>query len=319
VATHFDLPHIIQAPLGGLASAELVVAVSNAGGLGCLALTWTDPQVAATLVRNVKTRTSAAFAANFVLSFEPRALTAVLAAGVPVVMFSWGLPGALLGTVRAFGAAVGVQVGSVEGARCALDAGCDFLICQGVEAGGHVQSSTPLWQLLPAVVAEARNIPVVAAGGLADRADVVQAKSLGARAAMLGTRFVASTESAAHPRYKEALVAAGPGQTALTGCFDGGWPYAPHRVLRNSTLTAWEAAGCPPSGHRPGEGDVVGTHRSGTLVHRYDDTPPSADLEGDALDCCLYAGSGVHRISAVGSAADIVTELAGAFDAKESG
>jgi len=318
VITRFNLPRIIQAPLGGLASAELVVAVCNAGGLGTLALSWTDPHVAAQLVRGVRAQTSGAFAANFVLSFEPRALLSALEAGVPAVTFSWGLPGALMCTVRSFGAAVGVQVGSLEGARRALDAGCDFLICQGVEAGGHVQSSTPLRRLLPAIVTEARDIPVAAAGGLADHDDVAQVKALGARAAMLGTRFVASMENRAHPRYKQALVAAGPGATALTGCFDGGWPYALHRVLRNSTLATWEAAGCPPSGHRPGEGDIVGTHPSGTLVHRYDDTPPSAEMSGDIMDFCLYAGSGVHKITRVDCARDIVTQLAGAFEGKEN-
>jgi nitronate monooxygenase len=314
VAVDFNLPSIVQAPLGGLASAELVVAVCNAGGLGTLALTWTEPQLAAQLVRTVRARTASAFAANFVLSFEPLALASALEAGVPVVTFSWGLPQALIDTVRSFGAALGIQVGSVEGARRALDAGCDFIICQGVEAGGHVQSSTPLQQLLPAIVAEARDIPVVAAGGLADRADVVRVRSLGARAAMLGTRFVASTESTAHPSYKEALVAAGPGQTALTGCFDGGWPYALHRVLRNATLATWEAAGCPPSGHRPGEGDVVGTDQSGDVVRRYDDAPPRADMSGDIQQGCLYAGSGVHKITAVDCARDIVTDLARAFE-----
>ena len=146
---------------------------------------------------------------------------------------------------------------AVEGAKRALDQNCDFVICQGIEAGGHVQSSMPLWELLPAVVAEARSVPVAAAGGLGDRADVIEVTSLGASAAMLGTRFIASAESGAHHAYKAALVASASSDTVLTGCFDGEWPYALHRVLRNATLASWEAAGCPPSGNRPGEGEVV--------------------------------------------------------------
>jgi nitronate monooxygenase len=149
-----------------------------------------------------------------VLAFEPRALSAVLEAGVPVVTFSWGLPGDLVKRVHSLGAAAGVQVGTVEGAKRALEEDCDFIICQGIEAGGHVQSSTPLREILPRIVAVAGTVPVVAAGGLADKVDVAEVKSLRARAAMLGTRFVASTESHAHSAYKQALLAASAQDTA---------------------------------------------------------------------------------------------------------
>ena len=305
----FALPSILQAPIGGLATVELVAAVSNAGGLGCLALTWTDAHIATRLVAAVKAETAAPFGANFVLAFESPALPAALEAGVPVVTFSWGLPGELVKSVHSVGAVVGVQVGSVEGAIHALEQDCDFIICQGYEAGGHVQSSTPLRELLPKVVAVAGTVPVVAAGGLADRADVAEVKSLGARAAMLGTRFVASTESCAHAAYKQALCAAGAAETSLTGCFDGGWPYAPHRVLRNRTLVNWEASGCTPSGRRPGEGDAVARHKTGVPVRRYDDWMPYAGMSGDVLDCALYAGMGVGKITDVRSAAVLVREL----------
>lgn len=305
----FRLPRIVQAPIGSLATVELVSAVSNAGGLGSLALTWTDASTAASLVAAVRAQTSAPFASNFVLSFEPKALAAVLEAGVPVVTFAWGLPGPLVTTVHSFGAAVGVQVGTVEGAKRALDQDCDFVICQGMEAGGHVQSSMSLKELLPAVVAEARKVPVVAAGGLADRADVVEVTSLGASAAMFGTRFIASTESSAHPDYKAALVASKSTDTVLTCCFDGEWPYALHRVLRNATFQSWEAAGCPPSGCRPGEGDVVARQQTGAAVTRYNDNPPNSDMRGDVMACCLYAGAGVDKITEVRPAGALVKEL----------
>ena len=197
---------IMQAPIGSLASVELAAAVSNAGGMGSLALTWTSPDAAARLIGATRRLTQKPFFANFVLAFPPHALNAALEAGVPVVTFSWGLPGPLVALVHSFGALVGVQVGSPQGARRAMDEGSDFLICQGVEAGGHVQSSTPLKELLPTVVAVAGNVPVVAAGGLADGNDIAQVISLGACGAMLGTRFVASHESRAHPQYKQAIV-----------------------------------------------------------------------------------------------------------------
>src|ERR1700751_3704019 len=134
MAGSFRLPCIMQAPIGSLATVELVTNVSDSGGLGTLALTWTEPAMAAKLVKQVKARTSRAFAANFVLSFEPRALTAALEAGVPVVTFSWGLLGPLVKTVHSFGAAVGVQLGTIEGARRASASGCVFVICQWVES-----------------------------------------------------------------------------------------------------------------------------------------------------------------------------------------
>ena len=247
------------------------------------------------------------------LAFEPVALPAALELGVEFVTFSWGLPGRLVKTAHCAGAHVGVQVGSVEGARRALDEGCDFLICQGIEAGGHVQSTTELRELLPAVVAVARSIPVAAAGGLADEADVAEVRSLGASAALLGTRFLASAESFAHPAYKEALVGARSADTVLTGCFDGGWPYALHRVLRNSTFKSWEDAGCPAKGYRPGDGEVLTTKARGPAVRRYDATPPNAGMEGEILSLCLYAGAGVGKITAIQPAAEIVRSLQRAF------
>ena len=83
---------------------------------------------------------------------------------------------------------------------------------------------------------------------------------------MLGTRFVATLESYAHPIYKQALVRADSDQAVFTVCFEGGWPNAPHRSLRNNTFTNWEAAGCPPAGQRPGEGDVLGKRPDGSDV-----------------------------------------------------
>lgn len=299
---------IVQAPIGSLASPELAAQVSNAGGLGSLALTWTNPLGAAALIANFRRRSARPLCANFVLAFEPVGLNNVLEAGVPVISFSWGLPGPLVKRVRSFGALVGVQVGSAEGAKRALEEGCDFLIAQGVEAGGHVQSSTALPELLPMIVELAQHTPVIAAGGLVDGADIAAVLRLGASGAMLGTRFVASNESRAHQDYKNALVDAQAKDTVLTGCFDGGWPHAQHRVLRNSTFTSWEAEGCLPAGRRPGEGDLISARNDVTII-RYEDVPPDRDMSGDVLACCLYAGCGVGKIKSIEAAGVLVRGL----------
>ena len=300
---------IFQAPTGSIAGPELATAVSQAGGLGAMALTWTDPAAATALVDQVRAATDLPFHVNFALAFPPSALSAALDAGAPVVTFSWGDPAAYVADVRSAGAKLGVQVTNVAGARNALDLGADFLICQGIEAGGHVQSTTPLWDLLPCIVSEAGVTPVIASGGIGDGKGIAAALALGAAGAMLGTRFVATVESRAHPDYKAALLRASTSDTALTVCFDGDWPYAAHRVLRNSTLEGWETAGCPPVGRRPGEGDEVGRTSDGATIRRYSDTAPRAGMTGCAEEMCLYAGTSCGRIDDVPPAAELVARL----------
>ncbi len=301
---------IVVAPIGSLASVALTVSVAQAGAMGSLAMTWTDPQTACAQVRQVRQATRMPFAANFVLHFEPTALDAVLDAGVPVVTFSWGCDSSLIARVHRAGAEVGVQIGSCEGAEAALAAGADFLICQGIEAGGHVQSTTPLRELLAQVLAVAGARPVVAAGGLASGRDIAAVVAQGAAAAMLGTRFVATRQSQAHACYLDGLLAAGAKDSVRTTCFDGGWTGAAHRVLRNTTLNAWEASGCPPAGRRPGEGEIIAHTAKATPVYRYDDTPAIAGMTGRPEAASLFAGRGVGAITDVPDAGELVARLA---------
>jgi nitronate monooxygenase len=277
--------------------------------MGAMGLTWTAPNEAAEFVREVRERTARPFQVNFVLHFPPKALEAVLAAGAPVITFSWGDPTPYLPVVRAAGASFGVQVTTVAGAQRAISSGADFLICQGIEAGGHVQSTTPLWELLPEIVAAAGSVPVIAAGGIADGAGIAAALRLGAAGAMLGTRFVAAVESRADNVYKEAILRAEAKDTALTVCFEGGWPYAAQRVLRNETLNAWEAAGSPSVGQRPGEGEIVARTASGEPIYRYEDTAPRQGMTGDLAAMCLYAGTGCGKITDIPTAATLLARL----------
>jgi nitronate monooxygenase len=300
---------IIQAPIGSGATPELVIAVCKAGGLGGLGLTWDSPDEVATKVTRLRQALPrSAFFANFVLHFPCDGLDAALEAGVPVVTFSWGIDAARIAAAHRSGTKVGVQVGNAEGARRALEAGADFLIAQGVEAGGHVQSTTPLATLLPQVLAVAGDCPVVAAGGIASADAILRVIAAGAAGIMLGTRFLATREAGVHPDYKAALVAAKAEDTAFTNCFDIDWPFAMHRVLRNSTFSAWEAAGSPQPPHRPGEGEIV-FRQNGTSHVRYCDTPPGPDATGDLMGACLYAGTGVSDIDRIEGAGDLVTRL----------
>ena len=300
---------IVQAPTGSIAVPGLAAAAANGGGMGALALTWTAAEPAAENVRSVIAMTDGPFLVNFALAFAPHSLNAALEAGAALVSFSWGDPAPHLELVREYGARWGMQVTNRAGAERALMLGADFLICQGMEAGGHVQSTTSLAALLPPVIQTAGVTPVIAAGGLATGADIAHVLRLGASAAMLGTRFVATRESAAHDAYKHRLVQSGADDTALTVCFDGGWPYAPHRVLRNETLEGWEAAGCPPVGKRPGEGAPTGLTAQGEPILRYEDTAPRQGFGGDIGAMCLYAGTGCGHIHDVPPAAELVARL----------
>ncbi|MDP3195458.1 nitronate monooxygenase family protein [Tabrizicola sp.] len=300
---------IMQAPIGSAATTALAGAVSRAGALGGFALTWANPEEAASAVTALRAATDGrSFFCNFVLHFPCEGFDAALEAGLPIITLSWGIDAGKVASAHRAGALVGIQVASALGARKALDAGADFLIAQGNEAGGHVQSTTPLQDLLPAVLAEAHRVPVIVAGGIATADSVARAIAAGAAGAALGTRFVATVEAAAHDVYQSALVGASAKDTVFTNCFDVGWPFAMHRVLRNDTLTEWEASGCPQAPNRPGEGDVI-FRRGDETFPRYSDTPPMPGAVGSVQSACLYAGTGVGDIKAVEHAAELVSRL----------
>ncbi len=301
---------IFQAPHGNQTNPELCIAVANAGAMGSLAaFIFESAETARKMVSKVKSATNGNFFVNFVLQFGAKELQATLDSGAPIIQFSWGMPTqAMVAAVRSAKAKLGIQVVDAGGARAALDLGADFLVCQGTEAGGHVQASRGLYETLAIVLHEAGKIPVVAAGGIGNGEGIYKALAAGASSAALGTRFVATAESFAHADYKRALTTAGAKDTALTVCFQDGWPQM-HRALRNRTFTQWEAAGCSLPGQRPGEGDVVATQADGTKVRRYEGTAPRPGFVGTVTDCPMWAGTSVEHIKDVPAAGELVRRL----------
>ena len=291
----------MQAPVGSAATARLASEVSQAGGLGSLGASWTEPRVLRERIRSITRVTDRPFCVNLVLDFEQdERLEVALEERAPIVSFSFGLRPQLIARAHSGGARVLVQVGSADAARAAVNAGADALIVQGVEAGGHVQSVVGLLPLL-AEVRRAVSLPLLAAGGIGDPASARAVLANGAVAIVMGTRFVASDECDAHPRYKAGLLEAEARDTVLTELFDVGWASSPHRVLRNSTYKQWEAAGRPPPGERPGEGEEVA---GGTP--RYASNPPLAGTDGDIEAMAMYAGQSVGAVTEVEPAAAIV-------------
>jgi nitronate monooxygenase len=302
---------IFQAGMGVIAGPELAIAVSSAGGLGALGQVGVGVVTTPKQIAQVRAATDRPFAVNYLLTFDVSTLQIALDAGAPVVQFSWGLPAAELVTaIRRAGAKMGIQVGSAEGAARAVDLGADYIICQGTDAGGHVQSSIPLEENLPLVIEAAKTTPVIAGGGIASGAAIRRALTAGASGVLMGTRFVATREAYAHPEYKTALTKAKAADSARSVCFQDGWVNAPHGALRNRTMTAWEAAGCPPPGKRPGEGDILAVNAAGKSRVRYQTAMPLRTDVGERIgEMCMYAGRGVGDIKDVPGAGEVIERL----------
>jgi nitronate monooxygenase len=302
---------IVQAPIGGISTPELAAAVSNAGGLGMIGLAGLPLHRVEARVRATRELTGRPFGANVILATSPaEAVGVALDAGVKILSLFWGDPAPFVGRAHEAGALVLTTVGSAREAREAVAAGVDVVVAQGWEAGGHVRGTVSTLALVPRVVDEVDPVPVIAAGGIADGRGVAAVLALGAAAAWIGTRFVCAQESAAHPVYQQLLADAVETDTVCATLFDLGWPSAPHRTLRNSTVRAWQDAGEPAPGARPGENEVVARSHDGREVLRYEVSPPSVLLAaGDPEAMAVYAGQGVGLVTRVEPAAEIVRSL----------
>jgi nitronate monooxygenase len=292
-----------QAGMGGIATPPLVLAVADAGGLGMLGAAMVPPHVLAVALEDLAKRTDGAFGVSFLMPFLDRDAVAVAATRSRVVEFFYAEPDpTLVETVHAGGALACWQVGSVEEAVAAARAGCDIVVAQGAEAGGHVRGRVGLLPLLSAVL-DAVDVPVVAAGGIGTARSMAAALAAGADAVRVGTRFVAAAESDTHPDYVAALVGAGAEDTVLTERFSVMWPGAPHRVLR-SAVAAAEAC----SDEVVGEMEMLGVRQPLPLFA----VPcPTRSTTGRIAAMALYAGESVGAVHRIARAADIVHELAG--------
>jgi nitronate monooxygenase len=277
---------IQQAGMGGFTSPDLAIAVAQAGGVGMLTGTIGYEALSSQLdVIPVEMP----LGVNFLVPFLDRHALEDASHRSRLVEFFWGWPETgLVELAHAGGALVGWQIGSADEARAARDAGCDVLIAQGIEAGGHVRGTVGLLPLLDEVRALIE-VPLIAAGGIGTGHAMAAALTAGADAVRLGTRFLASTESIAHPKYVEALIAASADDTLITTAFGDGWPDAPHRVLR-AAVTAGEALGSAQS---------------------WGPDWPTVGSAGAVEARALYAGQSVAAVRARQPAAEIIAELVG--------
>jgi NAD(P)H-dependent flavin oxidoreductase YrpB (nitropropane dioxygenase family) len=298
---------IVLAPM--VAVPQLAAAVSNAGALGMLTLTWSDDVGA--VVRETAALTARPFCGNLVLTEDRhRRLDQALDAGLCIVSFFMGDPSGYVQRVHDAGGIVMHTVGTAEEARRSVASGVDVIVAQGWEAGGHVWGTIATLPLVPAVVDAVAPVPVIAAGGIADARGVAAVLALGAQAAWLGTRFLLAQEMPVHEDYRRALIAAAETDPQrYDNLYSVGWPDSPHRALRNSTADAWQAAGRPPLAQRPGAGDVIAHFASGEAIVRYEPAPPMVGTTGEIEALSMWAGQSVALARQTQPAADIVAEL----------
>src|SRR5215468_1205963 len=311
--------HFISAGMGFIALPELASAVSNAGGLGLLGVGVSPPPATQAMIRAIKSQTSRPFGVNFIVeetALGPCAtdehIEICVTEGIGVVVFFWNLPPAdWIERLHGAGAKVWMQVGSVEQARRAAQAGADAIIAQGREAGGHNRSTLPLSSLVPALVDAIAPTPVIAAGGIADGRTVAAALALGAEAVCVGTRLVASSEANAHEEYKRRIVAAAVEDIVRTSIFGPEWPDQPMSVIRNRVVSEWEEQDdhTPPA-HDPPQ--FIGRILLGGQEYpmpKFSAMLPTPETIGDFEEMCLPSGEGAGLVRQIKPAAEIVHEM----------
>jgi len=278
------------AAMGGVGTTELAAAVVSAGGLG--------------MVPGSESPTPGACGLNFLVPFVTSLdVVREAARSARVVEFFYADPDSeLVQIVHAGGALAAWAIGSREEALLAIEAGCDFIIAQGIEAGGHVRGTIGLLPLLGEVL-DAVPVPVLAAGGIGTGRAMAAALAAGADGVRVGTRFAAAEEAGAHPRYLEALLGARAKDTVYTGAFSVGWPDAPVRVLRSS-LAAAEAF--------PHEivGEAINRDGSVASIPRLMAGVPDRLTSGQIDAMCWPAGESVSGLKRLQCAGEIVRELA---------
>ncbi len=311
-----DVP-IVSAGMAFVARAPLAAAVSGAGGFGLIGSSGMPAELLEREIAAVRAATDRPFGVNLIPRFAgPELIELCAAERVPVVVFFWDDPQpGWIELLTEAGVHVWTQAGSVAEATAAVAAGARAVVVQGSEAGGHNRSSAGTIALVPAVVDAVAPSLVLAAGGIADGRGVAAVLALGADAAVLGTRFVASEEADAHPEYQRRILAAGVADTARHWIFGFDFPDAPVRGLRNAIVREWEGRDRPPPYREldPAEQPVIGAadvYGRELPLARFTGLPPTRGATGDFEQMSLLAGESAGLVGATEPAAAIVERLA---------
>ncbi|NLP17483.1 MAG: enoyl-[acyl-carrier-protein] reductase FabK [Firmicutes bacterium] len=283
---------ILQGGMAWVATAELAAAVSNAGGLGIIGAGNMPPELLEQEIQRAKAYTNRPFGVN-VYYLSPHVdgiIETVIRAKIPVIVTGAGNPGKHIPGLRAIGARVIPVVPSVALAKRLTRLGVDAVIAEGMEAGGHIGELTTM-ALVPQIV-DAVDVPVIAAGGIADGRGLAAALALGAQGVQIGTRFVCARECTVHPNFKNKILQARDRDTVVTGASTG----HPVRILKNRfsrEFKQWEDSGLPRE-----ELEALGI---GKLR--------MAAQDGDVINGSVMAGQIAGLIQKEMSAAEIIKEI----------
>ncbi len=283
---------LIQGGMAWVADAELAAAVSNGGGLGIIAAANMPPELLEQQLIKVRTLTDKPFGLNIMLMSPTVGDVIELAAkySVPIVTTGAGSPGKVIERLKPCGTIVVPVIASVAQAKRVEKQGADAVVAEGMEAGGHIGELTTM-VLVPQIV-DSVEIPVVAAGGIADGRGVAAAFALGAEGVQVGTRFVCCTESTVHPAYKEAVLAARDRSNVITGRTTG----HPVRCLKNKLTSRFEEL---EKDNAPVEEyEKLGAGRLRAAV-----------VEGDVEWGSLMAGQSAALVNDILPAAEIIRNL----------
>ncbi|HET9089728.1 MAG TPA: nitronate monooxygenase [Acidimicrobiales bacterium] len=292
---------VMLAGMGGVAYHQLVAAVSNAGGYGCLGASTMSSEHLASEIAATRSLTDRPFGVDLLTAFPETLVKNVeilIEGGATTFVAGLGVPRNVVDLCHRHGVKVISMCGKVDHARRALDAGCDVVVAQGTEAGGHTGQVATL-PLVPMIVdAIGGAIPVVAAGGIFDGRGLAAALALGADGVWVGTRFIATPEARAVAGFKEGILLSHEDGTTISRAFSG----KTMRVLKNDTTAIYEAN---PSLLLPFPEQLAVSIRDGTFHLGGDESTPGVDPSREAYP----AGQVVGAISELIPAGDIVTSM----------
>jgi enoyl-[acyl-carrier protein] reductase II len=289
---------VMLAGMGGVSYHRLVAAVSEGGGFGCFGASTMSSEQLADEMRLVRESTSKPFGVDLLTAFPDTLMGQVellIEGGATVFVAGLGVPGPAIDLCHRHDVLVVNMCGKVEHARRAVDAGCDLVVAQGTEAGGHTGQVATL-PLVPQVVdAVGDRVPVVAAGGIFDGRGLAAAITLGADGVWVGTRFIATPEARAAPGYKDALIGAAEDGTVISRAFTG----KTLRAVRNS-WTDWHEQ--HPEELLPFPQQLGRSISAGALHLGADENTPGIDPDRE----CYPAGQGTGAIHDLVPAGELV-------------
>jgi enoyl-[acyl-carrier protein] reductase II len=291
---------VMLAGMGGVSYSELVAAVSEAGGFGCIgASAMSDERLDAEMA-DVRARTKKPFGVDLLTAAgdQTAKVERIIAAGASVYVAGLGVPREVIDLCHEQGVLVMNMCGKVRHAVDAVEAGCDIVVAQGTEAGGHtgrIATNT----LVPLIVdAVGDRVPVVAAGGIYDGRGLASALTMGADGVWVGTRFIATPEAHTVDGYKERILAMAEDETVVTKVYTG----KTCRVARNGYTDAFEESGGQPE---PFPMQYIRSVRDGANHLGAEGAPPDLDPDKEFWP----VGQGAGGIDELVPAGELVTRF----------